>query len=201
MKHLFSLLVFNFLCVWCFGFEDCKEVRVTCSESDAPPPSELAVTSIPYVENDRILTFRSIRGNEVLYKVNRADFIEFLPTGVCQWQFFFGFRSTAESEPLGLQASLFGDSTIYHCFLKEGPGEFALVDVALDTNLNNSNDFLVAQEGQRIVNDTMLEGGSYQKVLVSDLLTSDFYKTVFYTKEEGFVQFDLTDGDKLFLAN
>ena len=53
MKFLISLLTFNFLCVWCFGFEDCEGADLICETTAAVLPQ--LENAIPYADESTYL--------------------------------------------------------------------------------------------------------------------------------------------------
>jgi hypothetical protein len=202
MKILFPLFLMPFLCVKCCPWDDCEgDDEPVCTRADTPAFSEITLASIPYADGESI-NYTTSSGTTLSTVTTRQEIYVLNQRGNCERRLEFTLQSTDNFNLINVRGQLRGDSLAYRYILRRGTfSEVAIVDVGIDQGPDDPGMFLIRQEGQRIVADTMLAGGAYQDVLVSHFPFNDAYETVYYTRAEGFVQFDIITGARIFLTN
>ncbi|MFT4751946.1 MAG: hypothetical protein ACJATN_002253 [Neolewinella sp.] len=189
MKFLITLLTFNFLCVWCFGFEDCEDGEITCSVitsvlpqiREAIPYDGVDMLRFRYGDDPMEVTARVIKTDGLADGlVSCEDFIEASFTTVNSQRNFSFLLSTSltirEELNVDFRFGLAGSQPAQVFTLQYGQSDVIAADPSINVVANI---------------DTMLAGFPYEGLLlVTDQAATEDGKitTFFLSTEFGLVQ-------------
>jgi hypothetical protein len=196
MKFLITLLTFNFLCVWCFGLEDCEGDDLICEEL-LPVRPELN-DAIAYEDNESALY--GFEGSNTSYSV--LAFRRELEAGVsqsCQDGINTGFSVGGIEEDgfsLLLSTDVFNQNLLHFDFtftFSSRPTEREVVSVSFDASGEAS---VLPPLELRVVPDTLLAGVTYQDFLLVELpeaTESGKVKAFYYNTTDGLLRVERID--------
>jgi hypothetical protein len=191
MKFLTTLLAFNFLCVWCFGFQDCEGDDFVCEEL-LPIRPELS-TAIAYEDGETMAY--SFEDSNTTHGI-RAFRNELAAGGSqqCQDVIHAGFSIHGGEETgfsVRLSTDIFNRNVLHFNYvftLPFGPTTSEDFEVLFEASGEASVAFPLEL---RIIPDTVLAGNTYRDVLLveaSDASEGGEVTAFYYSTTEGLLR-------------
>ncbi|WP_020568171.1 hypothetical protein [Neolewinella persica] len=201
MKFLLALLSFNFLCVWCFGLQDCSGDDLICEEF-LPVLPQLA-TAIPY-ENGEVLQFRFEDDPEVI-SINVFRNEGLIGSQQCQ-DMILTVLETGDSDRrfrLSLSTDTNGESQLWFDF------SFTSLEPEDREFFNLEYDELDVAGVRpplelRMVADTTLAGFNYQDVAIvriSEVVEPGKISSFIYNRADGLLRVERMNAPAVFRVN
>lgn len=196
MKFVITLLMFNFLCVWCFGFQDCEDDDFICEEL-LPIRPELSEV-IAYEDGERITC--GLEGSNTTYSV--LAFRRELEAGVsqrCQDEINAGFSIGGIDEDgfsLVLSTDVFNQNILHFDFTFTFPFR-ATEREMFGVNFDEFGTASVASPQElQVIPSIEIEGNIYQDVLfieVPEATESGKISAFYYNKTDGLLRVERID--------